>query len=114
MVRCLPLPSTACFELNSAIVSKSAVVVERDGNLLGYATSIGFRSYAVAKSTDDLKALIAGASTILGPGFFVPILNGALLRWLLENGFRASWPATLMTKGPYQKPVGAFLPSIAF
>ena len=36
------------------------------------------------------------------------------LRWLLENGFRASWPATLMTKGPYQKPVGAFLPSIAF
>lgn len=33
---------TRSFELNSAIVSKSAVVVERDRNLSGYATSIGF------------------------------------------------------------------------
>jgi GNAT superfamily N-acetyltransferase len=102
------------FELRSAIEQKTATVVERAERISGYATAIGLRGYAVTEATDDLKALIAGASAILGPGFFVPIRNGALLRWLLDNGFRALWPATLMTKGPYQEPAGAFLPSIAF
>ena len=58
--------------------------------------------------------LLFRALAVLGPGFFVPILDGTLLHRLLENSFRASWPATLMTKGPYQILVGAFLPSIAF
>ena len=102
------------FELLSAIEQKTATIVERAGRISGYASAIGLRGHAVAEATDDLKALIAAAPTILGPGFFVPIRNGALLRWLLGNGFRTLSPATLMTTGQYREPAGAFLPSIAF
>jgi ribosomal protein S18 acetylase RimI-like enzyme len=102
------------FELRGAIEQKTASVVQRDGSLSGYSTGLGFRGHAVANTTDDLKALIASAPAVLGPGFFVPIRNGDLLRWLFDSGFRASWPAALMTIGPYRQPATAFLPSIAF
>jgi GNAT superfamily N-acetyltransferase len=102
------------FELGAAIEQKTATVVVQAGRISGYVTAIGLRGYAVSETTDDLKALIAGAPAILGPGFFVPIRNGALLRWLLDAGFRSLSPATLMTAGPYHEPAGAFLPSIAF
>jgi N-acetylglutamate synthase-like GNAT family acetyltransferase len=101
-------------ELRSAVRQGVATVAERDGKLVGYTAGLGFLGHAVAERTDDLKALIAGASQILGPGFFVPTRNGELLRWLLGAGMRAAWPATLMSLGPYQPPAGAFLPSIAF
>jgi predicted N-acetyltransferase YhbS len=101
-------------EPRRAVQQGVATVAERDGQLVGYTTGLGFLRYAVAETTDDLKALIAGASQILGPGFFVPTRNGELLRWLLGAGMRAVWPANLMSLGPYQPPAGAFLPSIAF
>lgn len=101
-------------ELRQAIRQGVARVAERGGRLVGYAAGLGFLGYAVAETTDDLKAPIAGAPAILGPGFFVPTRDGELLRWLLESGMRAAWPATLMSLGPYQDPAGAFLPSIAF
>jgi ribosomal protein S18 acetylase RimI-like enzyme len=102
------------FELLSAIEQKVARVAARGNYISGYSTGLGFRGHAVADKVEDLKALIGGAPVIMGPGFFVPTRNGELLRWLLAAGFRASWPATLMTLGPYQEPAGAFLPSIAF
>lgn len=101
-------------ELRGAVGQGVATVAERGGQLVGYTSGLGFLGHAVAETTDDLKALIAGASHILGPGFFVPTRNGELLRWLLGSGMRAAWPATLMSLGPYQAPAGAFLPSIAF
>jgi predicted N-acetyltransferase YhbS len=101
-------------ELRRALQQDAATVAERGGALVGYAAGLGFLGHAVAETTDDLKALIAGATAILGPGFFVPTRNGDLLRWLLGAGMRAAWPATLMSLGPYQPPAGAFLPSIAF
>lgn len=101
-------------ELRRAIEQGVATVAERDGQLVGYAAGLGFLGHAAAATTEDLEALIAGAPAILGPGFFVPTRNGALLRWLLAAGMRAAWPATLMSLGPYQPPDGAFLPSIAF
>ena len=101
-------------ELAAAMAQHTAAVVERGGRITGYSTGLGFRGYAVGETTDDLKALIGNAPAIMGPGFFAPVRNGELLRWLLARGFRVSWPATLMTKGPYQEPAGAFLPSIAF
>ena len=101
-------------ELAAAIVQHTALVVERANLVTGYSTGLGLRGYAVAETTDDLKALISVAPSIMGPGFFVPARNGELVRWLFDRGFRARWPASLMTKGPYQEPDGAFLPSIAF
>jgi ribosomal protein S18 acetylase RimI-like enzyme len=101
-------------ELVTAMARRSACVVERAGNISGYSTGLGFRGHAVGETTDDLKAMIANTSKIMGPGFFVPLRNGKLIRWLFDRGFRAHWPANLMTKGPYQESTGAFLPSIAF
>jgi predicted N-acetyltransferase YhbS len=91
-----------------------AIMIEQDGVIIGYAAGIGIFGHALAKSNEELKALIANASAILGPGFFAPARNHELINWLLENGFRIGWPANLMTIGPYQEPQTPFLPSLAY
>ena len=91
-----------------------ATMIERDGVITGYAAGIGIFGHAVAKSNEELKALIANASAILGPGFFAPARNHEVINWLLENGFQIGWPANLMTIGPYQEPQTPFLPSLAY
>jgi ribosomal protein S18 acetylase RimI-like enzyme len=101
-------------ELKSAIAKDAALVVEGASRLTGYSTGLGFFAHAVGESNDDLKALVDASPGIMGAGFFVPTRNDELVRWLLDCGLRAQWPATLMTTGPYQEPVGVFLPSIAF
>lgn len=101
-------------ELRSAVAQGTATAVERQGRITGYATGIGFFGHAVAETTEDLQALIAGAASFPGPGFMVPTRNGALMRWCLDHGLRIVQPMTLMTMGPYQEPRGAYLPSILF
>ncbi len=98
-------------ELRQAIDQGVAVMIEQDGIVTGYAAGIGILCHAVAKSNEVLKALIGNASTILGPGFFVPGRNHEIIKWLLENRFKIGWPANLMTIGPYQEPLTPFLPS---
>jgi hypothetical protein len=101
-------------ELRQAKDRGVATMVERNGAFTGYAAGIGIFGHAVAKSNEDLKALIATTPTILGPGFFVPARNYELLYWLLESGFRIGWPANLMIIGPYKEPMAPFLPSLAY
>jgi GNAT superfamily N-acetyltransferase len=102
-------------ELRQAIDQRVATVnIDNGGNITGYAAGLGFLGHAVAKTNEVLKALVANASAILGPGFFVPSRNSDLLRWLLDVGFRIVWPANLMTVGNYQDPTAPFLPSIAY
>ena len=101
-------------ELRQAKDQGVATMIEGDDVITGYAAGIGIFGHAVAKSNEHLKALIANASTILGPGFFVPARNQELINWLLENGFQIGWPANLMTIGPYQEPQTPFLPSLAY
>jgi predicted N-acetyltransferase YhbS len=101
-------------ELRQAKDQGFASMIERDGVIKGYAAGIGIFGHAVAKSNEELKALIANASTIIGPGFFTPARNYEVIRWCLENGFRIGWPANLMTIGPYQDPTTPFLPSLAY
>lgn len=102
-------------ELRRAKDQGVATMVERDnGVVVGYAAGMGIFGHAVAKSNEDLKALIAFAPTILGPGFFVPARNHEIVSWLLENNFKIGWPASLMTRGPYQEPLAPFLPSLAY
>lgn len=103
-------------ELRQAKNQGIATLIEHDDIITGYAAGIGIFGHAVAKSNEDLIALIASASTssIIGPGFFVPARNYELIKWLLENGFKIGWPANLMTIGPYQEPPIPFLPSIAY
>lgn len=101
-------------QVSSAVQQHVATVVEYAGRITGYAAGIGILGHAVAETNDDLMALISQAATYFGPGFLVPTRNSELFRWLLENGFRGLWPATLMTMGRYQAPVGAFLPAISY
>ena len=101
-------------ELRQAKDQGVATMIEQGSVITGYAAGIGIFGHAVAKSNEDLKALIANASAILGPGFFAPARNYEVINWLLKNGFRIGWPANLMTIGPYQEPLRPFLPSLAY
>jgi GNAT superfamily N-acetyltransferase len=101
-------------ELQHAVQQKAAMVVERGGIVTGYATAIGFFAHAVAESNDDLKALIAAAAEIGGPGFLLPTRNSEVFGWCLGQGLRVTQPMTLMSLGLYNEPRGAFLPSILF
>ena len=101
-------------ELKDAIAQGSATVVEHDGRITGYATVVGFFGHAVGETNKDLKALIGAAKEFAGPGFLLPTRNGELFRWCLSNGLRVTQPMTLMTKGLYNEPAKAFLPSILY
>lgn len=101
-------------ELRDAIKAGTATVVEREGRITGYATSIGFFGHAIGESNEELKALIGAAPNFAGPGFLLPTRNSELLRWCLSKGLRVVQPLTLMSLGLYNEPRGAFLPSILF
>lgn len=101
-------------ELQGAILRGTASVVEHEGRIVGYTTGIGFYGHAVALGNEGMKALIAAAPEISGPGLFLPTRNTELFRWALENGLRIVQPMTLMAMGNYQEPRGAALPNIIF
>ena len=101
-------------ELRAAINEGTANVVEHDGRITGYTTAIGFLGHAVGESNEELKALIGASTEFSGPGFLLPTRNSELMRWCFANGLRVIQPATLMSKGLYNEPRGAFLPSILF
>ena len=101
-------------ELKDAVAKGSATVVERDGRVTGYATIIGFFGHAVGESNRDVQALIGTAKEFAGPGFLLPMRNTELFQWCLEQGLRVTQPMTLMSKGFYKEPAGAFLPSILY
>lgn len=100
--------------LREAIVHGSATVVEHAGHLCGYATSISAGGHAVGETTEAVQALIGAAPTLERGGFLVPLRNEALFHWCLTAGFRVATPQTLMSRGFYQEPVGAFLPSVLY
>jgi GNAT superfamily N-acetyltransferase len=105
---------TRTAEVTSAVEQGTATLVEYDGRVTGYATLVGFFGHAVGESNDDIKALIGAAPSFPGAGFLLPTRNGELLRWCLNHGLRIVQPLTLMSRGLYQDPRGAFLPSILF
>ena len=101
-------------EVAAAISQGTANLIEHDGRITGYTTTVGFFGHTVGESNEDIKALIASAESFPGSGFLLPSRNGELMRWCFENGLRVIQPMTLMARGLYQKPRGAFLPSILY
>jgi predicted N-acetyltransferase YhbS len=101
-------------DLAHSIQTGSACVVERDGRVTGYATSVAFFGHATCESNQDLQALLASVETFGGPGILIPSRNTELLRWCLSNGLRVTQPMTLMTMGLYNEPAGAWFPSVLF
>jgi predicted N-acetyltransferase YhbS len=101
-------------ELASAIGQNAATVVERQGRITGYATTMGFFAHAVAETDQDLQALIGAATTFSGPGFLLPTRNYEVFKWCLGNGLRLVMQMNLMTTGVYNEPTGAYMPSILY
>jgi GNAT superfamily N-acetyltransferase len=101
-------------ELAEAVQQGTALVVERENRVTGYASALAFFGHATAETNLDLQALIASADSFGGPGILVPSRNSALFQWCLANGLRVTQPMTLMSVGLYNEPAGAWLPSILF
>jgi len=89
-------------ELREASGGRTAMVVEHLGRITGYAT----------ETNQDLKSLISAVSAFQGPGFLLPTRNHELFAWCLESGLKLVMQMTLMSIGLYNKPAGAWLPSI--
>jgi hypothetical protein len=101
-------------EVVDATNEGTARVVEHDGRITGYTTGVSFLGHTVCEGNEDLKALIGAVTEFQGAGFLLPIRNSEVFRWCLENGLRVVQPMTLMSKGLYNEPRGAFLPSILY
>ena len=101
-------------ELRDAIRSRSATVVEHLGQITGYATAIGFFAHAVARTNQDLKALIGAATEFPGPGFLLPTRNHDVFEWCLNCELKLVFQMTLMSIGLYNEPTGAYIPSILY
>ncbi|MDM7920657.1 MAG: GNAT family N-acetyltransferase [Pyrinomonadaceae bacterium] len=101
-------------EVSRSVQMGTGMVVEHNGRITGYTTGVGFFGHSVGETNNDLRAMIAAADGFPGPGFLLPTRNGELLRWCLEKGLRIVQPLTLMSRGMYQEPRGAFLPSILY
>ena len=101
-------------ELPGAVKAGTFFVVEYNGMTSGYTTQVGFLGHTIASTNTGLKALIGASVNFSGPGFLLPSRNAEMLRWCLQNGLRIIMPMTLMSKGLYNSPAGAFLPSVLF
>jgi predicted N-acetyltransferase YhbS len=101
-------------EVAPAIAKGKARVVERLGRVTAYATGIGYFNHAVAETNDDLYALIGAAPHLMEPGIVVPLSNGELFRWCLNQGLRVFFVMNLMAIGVYQEPRGAYLASVGY
>jgi predicted N-acetyltransferase YhbS len=101
-------------EIVEAIKLGSARVVEHDGRITGYATDLGFFAHAVAETNRDLVALIGSASAFNGPGILVPLRNASLFQWCLNSRLKVVQIMNLMTRGLYNEPAGAYLPSVLY
>ena len=88
--------------------------MEHLGRVTGYTTGITYFAHSVAESNDDLCALIGDADGIPTPGILVPLDNAPLFRWCLAHGLRVFFVTTLMAKGIYQEPRGAWMPSVGY
>lgn len=91
------------------------LVLERDGRIVAYASHrrLGDDAHAVAEAEADLRGLLLGLAPPRGVRLTirVPTRHASLLRWCLDEGLRVGTPQTLMAKGAYQEPRGAYLPS---
>jgi len=101
-------------DLLDGIGQNMAFVVTRGAAITGYTTGLSYFGHTVAETNADLKALIGAAEDFPGSGFLLPTRNAEVLRWCLENGLKIIHPMTLMSRGLYQEPRGAFIPSILF
>jgi predicted N-acetyltransferase YhbS len=104
-------------EVRDAARVFAPVVAERDGRIVGYATTVTFwpMAHGVAESEGDMQALLlaaaAGADEPLA--FLVPLRSG-LFAWGLSEGLRLVKPMNVMAIGEYQEPRGGWFPNVLY
>lgn len=102
-------------ELREALMVHEPFVLVRNARITGYlsAANSWLVNHGVAESDGDLRALLTGVCAQRDEelAFYLPSRDSRLLGWALTNGFRALKTATLMARGSYDAPRGAFLAS---
>src|SRR5690606_23857041 len=98
-------------EIAGSLAMGAGMLITHLGRITGYTTGLSFFGHSVAESNNELMALIGAAPSFGGTGFLLPTRNSELLRWCLGNGLRIVQPLTLMSRGLYQQPSGAFFTS---
>jgi len=102
-------------DLRDAIATFDPFGLVRDGRITActYAVFGSSLSWGVAETERDLRELIAGVGTTLAAPLTLmfPTRQAAMFRWLLAQGFRVEKPMTLMARGEYTEPRGAWFPS---
>jgi hypothetical protein len=78
--------------------------------------TIWLANHGVAETEKDMRALLLGAPGITKQPIscLMPARRGALFRWCLTEGYRATKPMTLMTIGEYREPQGSYFPSVLY
>lgn len=100
--------------LRGAIAMGTARVIERDGAVSAYATSVGYQGHAVGHEAADIIALLSSTDEYAGLGVIVPSRHTPIVDWCLRQGLEIVQQSVLMTIGDYADPQGAWLPSIAY
>jgi GNAT superfamily N-acetyltransferase len=105
-------------ELRSGLRGFRGYVALREGRVTAYASTLNlwFAAHAAAESQSDMRALILGAAGLEQEplSFLLPTRQAELFRFLLAEGLRITKPMTLMTLGPYQEPLGSYMPSVGY
>jgi len=101
-------------ELAQGMEDGSALVVERGGRITGCASNMALFGFGVTETDTDLQALLASVESFGSSGILLPSRNHAVLRWALAHGLRVVQPMTLMSKGLYNEPSGAWFASVTF
>ena len=77
----------------------------------------GFFGHGVAETETDALALIGAATRQIPPEFalfFCPLTDTDFYRAALQAGHRLRKVMTYMTRGPFVRPAGIWMPSIAY
>ncbi|WP_309895719.1 GNAT family N-acetyltransferase [Archangium sp.] len=100
--------------LLDGVLSKTALVVEREGRITGYWAQAGI-GHAVAETNADLQALICAAPRMVGgSGPLVPADNAELFRWCYDNGFRVIRTMVQVTRDDWKPSALPYLPSTSW
>jgi GNAT superfamily N-acetyltransferase len=97
-------------EIFEAFERRRGLVAVREGRITAYATAVSRAGHGAAETDLDLAALIhaAGRDGQTELAFMAPTRRSELFRWCLKQGLKVVKPMTLMARGSYQDPAGAF------
>ncbi|HEX8439145.1 hypothetical protein [Archangium sp.] len=101
-------------DVREATLFRAGLVVEQEGQLVGYTTGLGARGHSVALGNDGLKALILASPASPDTLLHVPDANAELGAWCRAQGLQVAQRSKVTSLDAYQEPSGPYLPSLYF